>query len=122
MKREMNKSELNDRRSGDERRTAERYRVTIDIEWEHASGRHAGTVSDISENGCFILGGVPVADGDVVKLFLPIGDGMKVQFVGEVSNNVFEIGFAVRFAPLSDAQKGVLLNFLEDTKVTNRVP
>jgi hypothetical protein len=112
----MNKNEIPDRRRGIERRTAKRYSVNIDIEWEHGAERLMGTVSDISENGCFVLSGADVNDGEVVELLLPIGDGMKVQFTGMVSNHVAEIGFAVRFAPLSDAQRNVLLNFLSGEK------
>jgi hypothetical protein len=109
----MNKTEMSDRRSGAERRTSKRYSVNVDAEWEHSSGRHTGTVSDISENGCFVLSSGDVNDGDAVKLFLPMGDGMKVQFEGEIKNHVYEIGFAVKFINMSDAQRGVLANFLE---------
>lgn len=104
----MNKKPITDRRSGRERRNTERYGVTIDIEWEHRTGRHTGTLSDISEEGCFVLGGGDVFDGERVKLFLPLGDGMKVQFEGQITNHVFEIGFAVRFVDLTPAQRNVL--------------
>ncbi|HLA95799.1 MAG TPA: PilZ domain-containing protein [Pyrinomonadaceae bacterium] len=108
----MTKNEIPDRRRGVERRTAKRYSVTIDIEWERGPDRYAGTVSDISLNGCFVLGGEEVNDGQSVTLFLPMGEGMKVQYAGTISNHVAEIGFAIRFTSLSDAQRSVLANFL----------
>lgn len=101
-----------DRRSGQERRTTQRFKVTIDVDWETSSGRNAGTLSDISEQGCFVLGGGEIRDGESVKIFLPLGDGMKIQFSGEVTNHVFEIGFAVRFVDLSTAQKEFLTKFM----------
>lgn len=105
-----------DRRSGTERRRVERYPVNIDIEWAGAAGRKNGTISDISIEGCFVLSSGEVTDGETVKLFLPLTGGMKVQFDCEVSNHVFEIGFAVVFASLSPAQKDFLKKFIETLK------
>ena len=101
-----------DRRSGAERRAIGRSRLALDIEWENLSGRHAGTLSDISEYGCFVLSSGEFTEGETLKLFLPIGEGIKLEIVGEVRNKVFEIGFALRFMDLSEAQKRVLREFI----------
>ncbi len=101
-----------DRRSGNERRRIDRNPVTIEIEWESSGGRRNGTVSDISHAGCFVLSGGEVTDGEFVRLFLPLADGMKVEFNGEVANHVFEIGFAVRFASVSDAQRRIISDLI----------
>jgi hypothetical protein len=105
-------SEL-DRRKTEDRRTSKRFAVSIDIEWENHYGRRAGTLSDISEEGCYVLSEVDVSDGELVKIFIPLTDGMKVQFLGQVANYVYEIGFAVHFLSLTDAQKEFLSNFVE---------
>lgn len=105
-----------DRRSGRERRKNERYGVSIDVEWEGMVGRKSGTLSDISREGCFVLSSGEVEDTENVKIFLPLTEGMKVQFWGQVINHVFEIGFAVRFIELSPAQKDFLEKFLESLK------
>lgn len=102
-----------DRRSGKERRKTERYSVNIDVEWEGMVGRKSGTLSDISREGCFVLSSGEVEDSENVKIFLPLTEGMKVQFWGQVINHVFEIGFAVRFIELSPAQKDFLDKFIE---------
>ncbi len=99
---------VKDRRKGEERRTVRRYVVNIDVEWEGVVGRQQGTLSDISLLGCFVLCSGEVEDGESVKLFLPLGDGMNVQFLGEVVNHVFEIGFGLRFGDLTEAQKELL--------------
>lgn len=109
---EMMKKETPDRRRSTDRRSARRFTVTIDIEWEHSGGRHSGTISDLSEGGCFVLTGTEVSDGDEVGLFLPIGDGMKIQYMGTITNHVYEIGFAARFSRLSEAQRNVLRSYL----------
>lgn len=101
-----------DRRAGSERRKNPRYAVNIDVEWEDASGRRRGTLSDVSLDGCFVLCSGEVEDGNRVRLFFPIGKGMKVQFEGEVVNHFYEIGFAVRFTDLGPAQTGFLEKFL----------
>jgi len=105
-----------DRRSGKERRTTERYSVNIDIEWEGSVGRRPGTVSDISVLGCFVLSSGEVDDSETVKIFLPLTDGMKVQFLGEVINHVYEIGFAVRFIEISPAQQDFLEKFVDSLR------
>jgi len=105
-----------DRRSGRNRRKVERVSVNIDVEWEGLTGRKSGTISDISAIGCFILSSGELTDGEAVKIFLPLTDGMKVQFWGEVVNHVFEIGFAVRFIELSEAQKDFLEKFIDTLK------
>ena len=109
---EMMKKETPDRRRSTDLRSARRYTVTIDIEWEHSGQRYPGTISDLSEGGCFVLTGVEVEDGSEVGVFLPIGDGMKVQYVGTVTNHVYEIGFAASFTRVSEAQRNVLRSYL----------
>lgn len=99
---------MTDRRSGLERRATVRKKVSLNVEWENLSGRHAGTLSDVSDYGCFVLSSGEISEGDTLKLFLPVGEGMKVQLLGEVKNHVFEIGFALGFVDLSEAQKKVL--------------
>lgn len=101
-----------DRRSGRERRAARRYSVSQEVEWETMSGRRTGTLSDISKYGCFILGSGELNDGETVKVYLPLGEGIKVQFVGEVKNHVYEIGFGLRFFNLSAAHIDVLEKFV----------
>ena len=102
-----------DRRAGDDRRAVERLNATIEIEWEGLIGRRPGTVSDISTDGCFVLCSGEVEDGENIKIFLPLTDGRNVQVWGEVCNHVFEIGFAVKFIELSEAQKEFLEVFVD---------
>ncbi len=103
---------MNDRRSGRERRTLSRNAVKLEMAWEGMSGRRNGTVSDLSEAGCFVLSGGDVSDGETVRLFLPLADGMKIEFAGTVANHVFEVGFAVRFRNLTQAQKNIIFNLI----------
>ena len=113
MMRTYSMSEVDRRKSDHDRRRKKRYSVSLNVEWENHYGRRAGTLSDISEEGCFILSEVDVSDGELVKVFIPLTDGMKVEFMGQVANFVYEIGFAVNFLSLSDAQKEFIASFVE---------
>lgn len=102
-----------DRRSNNERRETIRYPISVDVEWEVGSGRSPGTLSDVSFDGCFVLSSGEVTDGDVIRIFVPLADGMKVQFGGKIANHVFEIGFGVKFEQLSAAQRDLLVNLVK---------
>lgn len=112
VRRILMKKELTDRRQSGERRGAKRYSVSIEIDFDRTGERHLGTISDLSEGGCFVLSGVEVTDGEEIGIYLPIGDGMKAQIGGVITNHVYEIGFAVRFTVLSEPQRNVLRNYL----------
>ena len=111
--------QMQDRRSGDERRASNRFPVEVEVEWEAAGDRQGGTMSDVSLDGCFVLGSGEVNDGDAVKLFVPLADGMKVQFDGTVANHVFEIGFGVRFSGLNAGQRELLIKIVQDAEAAS---
>jgi hypothetical protein len=63
--------------------------------------------------GCFVLCSGEVEDGETIKLFFPLTDGRKIQLLGEIMNHVFEIGYAIRFIELSEAQEEFLEVFVD---------
>ena len=89
----------------EDRRVVRRHPAEIEIEWEGLVGRQTGTVSDISSLGCFVLCSGEVENGENVKLFFPIAEGMKAQLWGEVVNHVVEIGYGVKFIEVNAAQR-----------------
>jgi hypothetical protein len=104
-----------DRRSGEERRTVNRYTVQADVEWQTAGERQSGTLSDISLDGCFVLSDGNVVDGEPVRIFIPLADGMKVEFTGRITNHVLEIGFGARFDKISAAQRDLLARLVHES-------
>ncbi len=78
--------------------------MLMKLEFESPDGRHSGTLSDISREGCFIMSGVITRDGDPIRVYIPLSTGMSVQFEGAVANQMLEIGFAVKFGRLTAAQ------------------
>ena len=105
-----------DRRSGHERRGTNRYPVELEVEWEGSAGRSTGSISDVSLDGCFVLSSGDVNDGEQVRVYVPLADGMKVEFVCSVANHVFEIGFGVKFGQLSAAQRDLLIKVVRDSE------
>lgn len=105
-----------DRRSGQERRGTNRYPISVDIEWETIDGRKPGSLSDVSFDGCFVLSSGDVTDTEPVRIFVPLADGMKVQFNGTIANHVIEIGFGVRFDALSAAQRELLVKLVRQAE------
>ena len=117
---QQNNLKIKERRSGEDRRSKDRFTVDINIEWEGLAGRRAGTISDISFGGCFIMCSGEVDDGETVKIFLPLADGMRVQFWGEVVNHIFEIGFGMRFIEVSQPQREIILSIISSAKSAGR--
>ena len=96
---------VRDRRTGRDRRAAPRYAVNIEIYWESLAGTSAGTISDISNLGCFVLCSGEVEDGESVKIFIPLMSGETIELWGEIVNHIFELGFGVRFIELGTAER-----------------
>jgi c-di-GMP-binding flagellar brake protein YcgR len=105
---------MQDRRSGVDRRATNRFAVNIDVQWEGTIARQSGTLSDISFGGCFVLGTGQVEDGEPVTIFVPLADGMNVEFRGRVANHVFEIGFGVKFDQISPGQRDVINRLISE--------
>ena len=97
-----------------ERRATNRYQIEVDVEWQASGDRSPGSISDVSLDGCFVLSSGDVQDGETIRLFVPLADGMKVEFSGRVANHVVEIGFGLKFDQLSAAQRDVLGRLVRD--------
>lgn len=104
---------VNDRRSGIERRRMPRAKVNLPIEWESHAGAKRGTMSDVSRDGCFILGSGNVLIGERVYITIALADGPKIRLAAEACESIFDIGFAAKFVGLSESQREFLERFVE---------
>ena len=91
-----------------ERRKAERVQVTIDASWEGVVAQCAGTVVDLSTSGCFILTSDLVAEDELIRLELTTPTGGSLCLWGEVVYKLPEMGFALRFTGMGDAEREML--------------
>ena len=112
---------LIDRRSGRNRRSVERFRVNINAEWKLIGARNFGTINDISTKGCFVACSGEIENGKKVSLFLVLKNGVKLPFLGEIVNNVYEIGFGVKFIDLKKEQKSFLKRLVKTLQNKHKV-
>jgi hypothetical protein len=111
---------LIDRRSGFDRRNVDRFRVNINAEWKGLGSRNPGVINDISTKGCFVACSGEIENGNKIEVFLVLKNGVKLPFSGEVVNNVFEIGFGLKFLDLKEEQKGFLQRLVNTLQKKNK--
>ena len=95
-----------------ERRTAERVRLNLNVRWEGLMTQGRGAVSDLSATGCFVLSGGQVTNGELIQLQIDFPRDVGIVW-GRVVYSVAEIGFALRFAFRDDADRRVLDGLIE---------
>jgi hypothetical protein len=96
-----------------ERRKAPRLQVDFPVRWEGVLTQQVGTVSSISESGCFILTGGQVQQKELIRLEIDFPSGCAC-FWSEVVDEAYEIGFAVRFTSADDEDMALLQRTLKD--------
>src|ERR1700737_4935139 len=93
-------------------RKAPRIRVNLPAYWEGVLERRDATVTSLSINGCFILSGGEVKPKELLRLEIELTIGEPVYCWGEVVDEAYDIGFAVRFNALEEAEHERLANFI----------
>ena len=96
-----------------ERRRAERVQVSIDARWEGVAAQCAGTIVDLSVSGCFILTSDLVAEDELIRLEISTPTGGSIYLWGEVVYKLAEMGFALRFTGMADAEREMLALLLD---------
>lgn len=96
-----------------ERRAAPRVKVNLRARWEGDYGQEEADVTSLSRNGCFVLSGGTVAQSELVRLEIMLPDGEPIYVWAEVVEAADEIGFALRFTSLEEADEVRLAEFLQ---------
>ena len=96
-----------------ERRSGQRWDVSLDAVWDGKSGNYTARITDLSDGGCYMdsLGDVVMGEMVHLKLALPNGDWLDLK--GEVAHHTPPVGFGIRFLDLSDQQLKTLRAFIE---------
>ena len=95
-----------------ERRKTPRYRVDLPVRWEGVLTQQAGTVSSISEAGCFVLTGGQVEPKELIRLEIDFPGGKSACFWSEVVDEAYDIGFAARFTSGTDDDMSLLKDLI----------
>ena len=98
----------------DERRKAPRLNVDFPVRWEGVLTQEVGTVTSLSESGCFILSAGQVQQKELIRLEIDFPAGAAC-FWSEVVDEAYEIGFAVRFTAAGDEDMELLQTTLKNT-------
>lgn len=98
----------------DERRKAPRLKVDFPVRWEGVLTQQVGTVTSISESGCFVLTAGQVQEKELIRLEIDFPDAGAVCFWSEVVDEAYEIGFAVRFTSASDEDMAILQSIIKN--------
>lgn len=91
-----------------ERRAAERVRTALEAHWEGVLTSRAGTVTDVSASGCFILTRDDVEERELIRLEIAMPTGRRIYLWGEVVYRVAEMGFALRFTGVDETEQRML--------------
>lgn len=96
----------------DERRRSPRVNVNLPVRWEGVLTQKSATVSNLSNNGCFILTGGKVEPKELIRLEIQLPEGEPIYFWSEVVDEAYDIGFAAHFTMASDEDKERLSSFM----------
>lgn len=94
-----------------ERRTEERFDVSLDAVWD-GSGNRLARITDLSEGGCFVDAICEAYIGERLTFRVQLPEGMWLELSGEVAHLHQTVGFGLRFVDLSDEQREQLLSFI----------
>jgi hypothetical protein len=97
----------------DEERNASRVNVNLPARWEGVLESRAGTITNLSVSGCFVLSGGKVEPGELVRLEIYLPDDEPVYLWGEVVDEADEIGFAARFTSTGYEDHSRLVRFIQ---------
>ena len=93
-------------------RKAPRIKVKLPARWEGVLEQRQATVTSLSVQGCFLLSGGEVKAKELLRLEIELPEGEPVYCWGEVVEQSHDIGFAVRFNALDEAEHERLSNFI----------
>jgi hypothetical protein len=104
----------------DERRSRQRWDVSLDAVWDGKSGNYTARITDLSDGGCYMDSLSEVTIGELLTLKLSLPNGEWLELTGEVAHHTPPVGFGVRFVDLSAEQFETLRNFIEQLKALPR--
>lgn len=102
-----------------DRRKSPRVRVNLPARWEGAMSQGVATVTDLSQNGCFVLTGGTVEVKELIWIEVELPDGEMVPLWGEVVDAAYDIGFALKFNSGTGEGEARLRRFIEKIFVSD---
>jgi hypothetical protein len=98
---------------GQERRRAPRVKVNLRARWEGNLGQQEANVTSLSTLGCFVLSGGTVEPKELIRLEIMFPEDEPIYLWAEVVEKAEEIGFAMQFTSIEDADQTRLGQFVQ---------
>lgn len=99
-----------------ERRRHERLNIYLRVRWEGLFGCYEGTISDISEGGCFVLSESQTTLRELIRVEVELHNGEWIKVWGEVTNQFPGVGFGVRYTEVEGEDEDKFSLSLAQTK------
>ena len=96
-----------------ERRRAPRINVNLSARWEGDLGQQEANVTSLSDLGCFVLSGGKVRPKELIRLEIMFPDDEPIYLWAEVVEEADEIGFAMQFTSVEEADQVRLARFIQ---------
>ena len=96
-----------------ERRLAPRAKVNLRVRWEGDLGRREAEITSLSKSGCFVLSGGKVKAKELIRLDILLPHDEQIQVWAQVVDEADEIGFAVQFTLVDEADQERLEEFIQ---------
>ena len=96
-----------------ERRRAPRIKVNLRARWEGNLGQQEANVTSLSSIGCFVLSGGKVEPKELIRMEIMFPDDAPICMWAEVVETAEEIGFAMQFTSIEEADQTRLSQFLD---------
>ena len=100
--------------TGKESRRAPRTKVNLRARWEGDLGLREADVTSLSKTGCFVLSGGKVKTKELIRLELMLSKGEPINLWAEVVEEANEIGFALQFTSVEEAEMSRLERFIAE--------
>lgn len=97
----------------EERRQAPRAKVNLRVRWEGDLGRREAEITSLSKSGCFVLSGGKVKAQEIIRLDILLPEDEQIQVWAKVVEEADEIGFALQFTLVEEADQQRLEEFLQ---------
>ena len=87
--------------------------MNLRVRWEGDLGRREAEVTSLSKSGCFVLSGGKVKAKELIRLEILLPQDEQIQVWAQVVDEADEIGFAVQFTLVDEADQERLEQFIE---------
>lgn len=96
-----------------ENRKEARARLPLEMRWQSISGRQDARVYDISASGCYVESIGQVMPGERIEFEVQLPTGRWIRLQGDVVHFQPQMGFALKFADLSELQRDMLARLVD---------